>query len=462
MDYNYIAKLVDILSNFLFLPFLYLIRYRFYNKILGFKKSIVIYIFISVLLTLFDVLSTNSSLKGLSTIFSNLLLLLAINFLCTGNIILKIYTVIIENSIVLLVSLIILTPDFWISPIINNINMSFSMHMLVNIIHVSIYDIMTYTILYIILRKISSYLNFKDESINLSQGLYLLLPSISSYGLATIIYFFQEISINNETYYLPNISSTTYNVLLPFISSLLLISIPMVTYSFKRLIESDDQIRKTMLIKQQFDLQLNHMKNVDGIYLSIRKVIHDINNHITCLKNLADNNNITEIKEYLHKLSETVSSLDFRIKTGNPICDAIINEKYNISQNEGIEFISDFILPKNTSLEPIDLCVILGNALDNSIEACRKVTNPSTIKQISIKSFVRQMYLIIEISNTSLERLKYTDDRIISTKPDKRNHGIGLSNINDVVKKYNGVLDILEDKNYFTLTIMLKVHHENK
>lgn len=458
MDYNHIAKIVGVLPDFLFLPVLYIIRYKFYKKILGFKNNICIYIFVSLLLTLFDVLTMNSMSKALLTIFNNVLLLLAIHLLCKGNIIIKLYTVIIENTIFLLVGLITLPFDFWISPIINSISMSFRIHMILNFIHIGIYDILIYTILYIILSKISNYLNFKDKSINLSQGLYLLLPSFSSYGLASIIYFIQEVKISNEVYYLPNLSSTTYCVFLPFVSALFLISIPIVAYSFKKLIESDKQKRKSMLIEQQFELQLNHMKNVDGIYLGIRKVIHDMNNHITCLKNLADNNNNKEIKEYLHNLSETVNKLDFRIRTGNPICDAVINEKFSIAQNERVEFISDFIIPKNTSLEPVDLCVILGNALDNSIEACRKITNPNIEKKISIKSFVRQFYLIIEITNTSMESLNHVDHIIISTKPDKINHGIGLANINDVVKKYNGIIDIVKDKNDFTLTIMLKIH----
>lgn len=73
--------------------------------------------------------------------------------------------------------------------------------------------------------------------------------------------------------------------------------------------------------------------------LLARKVIHDMNNHIFCLKGLADSNNIEEIKNYLHNLNETIGKLDFKIKTGNPICDAIINEKFNVSQSEDIETI---------------------------------------------------------------------------------------------------------------------------
>lgn len=458
MNYNFIAKIVGVLPDFLFLPLLYVIRYDFYKKILGFKKDMHIYFFVSLLLTIFSFLDLKLSSKFLSIILSNILILLTMQFLCKGNIIIKIYTIIIENTIFLLVNLIILPFDFWISPIVNNINMSFESHMVVNFIHISVYDILTYIILFIILKKSSYYLNFKNRYITIIQGFYLLIPSVASYGLACIIYFVQEIRINNEVYYLPNISSKLYCVFLPLVSVLLLISIPMIAYSFKNIIESDEQKHKTMLMEHQFSLQINHIKNIDGIHLGIRKVIHDMNNHISCLKGLAENNNIAEIKDYLHNLSETLNKLDFKIKTGNPICDAIINEKFNISQSDGIEFICDFMIPKENSLDSIDLCIILGNALDNSIEACNKIIDSAIKKEISLKSHVKGLYLVIEISNSISEIPKYNSNKIISSKVNNINHGIGLSNIQDSVKKYDGVLDIIIEKNIFTLSILLKIN----
>ncbi|AQS08021.1 hypothetical protein CLOBY_00700 [Clostridium saccharobutylicum] len=458
MDRNHIAQIVGILPDYLTLPILYIIRYNFYKSILEFDKKICTYIITTLLLTMFSLLDLSITSKTLVIILSDILLFLTVNFLYQGNIIIKFYAIIIENTILLLVNLIILPFDFLISPIINNIDMSFELHMFVNFMRIGIYDILSYIILYIVLIKISDYLNFKDKYINLYQGLYLLIPSISSYGLASIIYFIQEIKINNEVYYLPNISSKTYVVFLSIVSFLLLISIPMVAYSFKNIIELDEQKRKTMIIEHQFSLQINHMKSVDGIYLGIRKVIHDMNNHISCLRNLADNNNLKEVKKYLHNISETVSCLNFKIKTGNPISDAIVNEKFNISLAEGIKFKSDFMIPPEISVESIDLCVILSNALDNSIEACMKISDPAIEKKISLKSYIRGYYLIIEITNSSIDRLRYIGNKIISNKPDKVNHGIGLLNIEDVVKKYNGVIDIMEGKNCFTICIMLKIN----
>jgi sensor histidine kinase YesM len=245
--------------------------------------------------------------------------------------------------------------------------------------------------------------------------------------------------------------------MLPFISVLLLISIPIMAYILKKMLEAQDEKQKNMLMGQQVKLQLKHMKNVEKFYLNIKKVIHDINNHISCLRSLADNNNLNEIKEYLHNIGSTVSNLDFKIKTGNPISDAVINEKFNISESENINFICDFMLPPKISIETIDLCIILSNALDNAIEACRNVADTNIQKKISIKSYIRDLYLIIEVSNTTKDKVKYVNNKIVSSKPNAINHGIGISNIEDVAKKYNGILDIIEEKNYFTLSVMLNI-----
>lgn len=67
------------------------------------------------------------------------------------------------------------------------------------------------------------------------------------------------------------------------------------------------------------------------------------------------------------------------------------------------------------------------------------------------------MYLIIEVSNSATDKIQYAENKIISTKTDKNNHGIGISNIKTVAKKYNGIVDILEEKHKFIINIMLKI-----
>ncbi|WP_454051870.1 sensor histidine kinase [Clostridium sp. Marseille-Q7071] len=223
------------------------------------------------------------------------------------------------------------------------------------------------------------------------------------------------------------------------------------------MLEGEEEKQKNMLMEQQFKLQLTHSKNIEGFYSGVRRVMHDMNNHLLCLRSLADSNNTQEIKKYLCNIGETIEKLDFKIKTGNSISDAIINEKYNIAKEEEIEFICDFMIPKETSLEPVDLCVILSNALDNAIEACIRIGDNDISKTIWIKSYIRDIYLIIEVSNTTVDKIQYAEGKIVSRKLDKYNHGMGISNIKSVARKYNGIVDIVEEKNKFIINVMMKI-----
>lgn len=457
MNHSLISQAVSILSDCLTMPLLYVIRYHFYKNLLGFKKNIRTYIVFSVFLFAYSLYISKLNSNILELVLDYVVLFFIVNFLCKGNLIMKLYSITVEYAVLALTSFTFLPISLWYGSIIKNVSMSFTQYMIMNFIYLTISSIINYIILYVDLSKIWRFLNIKDKQLSLSQSLCLLLPCLSSFGLISVFYFIQILKKDNKLY-LRDIIPKHYYIILSFISFLFLVSLPIMAYTFKKMIESEEEKQKNIIIDKQFVSYINHMKNVDRIYLGIRKVIHDMNNHISCLRNLADNNNIIEIKEYLHNLSDTISKLDFRIKTGNPICDAVINEKFNISKNENIEFICDFMIPKNISIESIDLCIILGNSLDNSIEACRKITDNSMHKTISLKSFMREFYLIIEISNSIMESPKYIDNNIISSKRDKIHHGLGLKNINDVVKKYNGAIDILKDKDTFTLTIMLKIN----
>lgn len=456
MEKHQIFQVTQLLLEFLIMSFLYAVKYYFYKRFLGFKCKPWCFLLCASLLTFVDFYTMKTLSLSLRIIMGDVIWLTVICFLCKGNLLIKIYAVIIEQTVLLLINLTLLTFDFKISPNIHNINMSFNEHITVGFIYNIINALIRFAILFIFLRIICSFLDLKEKSMNLYKSLYLLIPCLSIYGLALIFYITQEVKIDDKNYYLPYIFPKLYSIL-PFVSFTLLMSILITAYTFKKMLEGEQQQQKNMLMEQQFKLQLTHSKNIEGLYTGIRSIMHDMNNHLVCLKNLAADNNVDNIKKYLDNIGETISKVDFKIKTGNPISDAVINEKFNIAKAEGIEFICDFMIPKETFLEPVDLCIILSNILDNAIEACTRISDNNITKKICIKSYIRDMYLIIEASNTTIHKIQYDKDKIISTKSDRDNHGIGISNIKTAVKKYNGVVDILEEKNKFIINIMLKI-----
>ncbi len=456
MDKQQIFKIIEFLSQSLSLTFLYVIEYYFYKRFLGFKVRAWNFIVCVLSLTIIDFYIMKIVSEPSRIIINNLIWLTMIVFLCKGNFIIKFYAVIAQNTILVLISIAFFIIDFKVLPMTHSITMSFKEHMITGFMNNTLSDFIRSGILFIFLKNICSLLNLKEKQLNLYESLYLLIPCLSIYSLSVIFYVIQIIKIDNKEYYLAYVFPKIYYSL-PFVSFALLISILITVYIFKKMLQGEEEIKKSMLMQQQFNLQCNHSKNVEGFYKQIRSVMHDMNNHLSCLRSLAINNKTEEIKEYIDNIAKTMDKLDFKIRTGNSVSDAVINEKYNIAKAEGIEFTCDFMVPKETLVEPVDLCVILSNALDNSIEACKRIRHSNINKKICIKSYIKEIYLIIEISNTSIDRIQYSENKIITRKLDKLNHGIGISNIEATVKKYNGIVDIIEEKNKFILNFMLKI-----
>ncbi|WP_411681911.1 GHKL domain-containing protein [Clostridium thailandense] len=456
MEKQQINEIVIFLSSYSTLPIQYAVEYYFYRRFLGFKNKVWTFILSALLMTIIDYIMMKTTFEISRIITADIIWIAIISFLCYGSFLIKFYAVIVINTISVLISLTFLTFDFWALPRAHNFNMSFESHMIVNIVDIIAIDLIHIIILFLFLKSISKLLNLKEKVLNLYESLYLLIPCLAIYSFSLIFYYIQSIRIENKKYYLPYIFPKLYYVL-PFVSAALLMAILIVAYTFKKMLEGQEEQQENILMNQQFKLQLAHSKNIEGIYSEIRSVIHDTNNHLACLRSLAEANNMEAVKRYLYNIGKTVERLDFTIKTGNPIADAVINEKCNIARNEGIGFKCDFIMPKENLIEPMDLCIVLSNALDNAIEACRKVKNNNISKKICIKSFIRNRYLIMEISNTNIDRLHYVEGTIISTKQDKLNHGIGISNIKMAASKYNGTVDIVEENNKFVINIMFRI-----
>lgn len=454
MGKQQMIELIAYLAIGVTLPFQYAVQYYFYKNFLGFRSKVWKFFLGLLAISFIDLIVLKMNSEAIKIIIGNVSLLVILCLLCKENFILKLYAVIVQDAVSVIIALTFLIFDFSVLPKIYKIHMTFEQYLIVYFGVSVVSDLIRLTLLFIFLKCICSILRISNKQINTYQGLYLLVPCLASYSLAVFFYIIQKFRIDNKDYYLPDIFPKFYYIL-PLISICLLIALLITAYTFNKMLDGEEEKRKKLLAQQQFELQLKHTQNIEGMYGGIRSVMHDMNNHLCCLKNLADTNNIEEIKKYFNNVSETISKLDFKIKTGNAVSDAVINEKYNIAKAENINFVCDFIIPKEISIEPADLCVILSNVLDNAIEACRKIEDDNIKKEILIKSFVKNMYLIIEVSNTKKNMLKYYENKIVSTKEDMYNHGIGISNIESTVKWYNGITDIVEGKDKFTINIMM-------
>ncbi len=301
MEKQQINEIVIFLSSYSTLPIQYAVEYYFYKRFLGFKYKAWIFILSALLVTIIDYIMVKTTFEISRIITADIIWIAIISFLCYGNFLIKFYAVIVINTISVLISLTFLTFDFWAFTRTHNFKMSFESHMIVNIVNVTAMDLIHLIILFIVLKSICKLLNLKERILNLYQSLYLLIPCLATYSFALIFYYIQIIKIENKQYYLPYIFPKLYYIF-PFVSFALLISILIVAYTFKKMLEREEEQRENMLMNQQFKLQLAHSKNIEGIYSEIRSVIHDTNNHLACLRSLAEANNIESVKRYLYNI----------------------------------------------------------------------------------------------------------------------------------------------------------------
>jgi two-component system, LytTR family, sensor histidine kinase AgrC len=203
----------------------------------------------------------------------------------------------------------------------------------------------------------------------------------------------------------------------------------------------------------QNDLVTKHCDEVQNIYRQMRGWRHDYHNHIQTMKAYLALDQTIELDSYLGKLDSDLTSVDTILKTGNVMVDAILNSKISLAYSKSIKVNAKAIVPSILKVSEIDLCVIIGNLIDNATEACMKQTNEAE-RFIRIYIGILKEQLYISISNSVGGEIKKIGKRYISTK-NSASHGFGLMRIDKIVEKYSGFLNIQNEEGVFAIEIML-------
>ena len=179
------------------------------------------------------------------------------------------------------------------------------------------------------------------------------------------------------------------------------------------------------IAEYQNDLITKHCDEVQNIYKTMRGWRHDYHNHIQTLLALLGDEEKT--KEYLLNLNHDLTSVDTVIKTGNVMIDAILNSKLSLIKSKKIKVNAKAVVPPELNISEIDLCVIIGNLLDNAMEACvQQQEEEERFIRVFIGILKGQLY--ISVSNSVGGDIKKADKYYLSTKS-STNHGFGLMRI---------------------------------
>lgn len=170
-----------------------------------------------------------------------------------------------------------------------------------------------------------------------------------------------------------------------------------------------------------------------------RQLSHDLKHHLLVLKNFEKEGNYEGVHNYIEEINHEFFETKKRNWTGNQIADMLLEQKKTQAELEGIAFTIQAVPIAKWQFNDSETCSLLGNLLDNAIEACKRM-EVNADKWISVKIESQKQLLFIKIENSISEVPVMKDKRPISVKQDKIRHGYGLKSVERIVNKYEGMI----------------------
>ena len=202
----------------------------------------------------------------------------------------------------------------------------------------------------------------------------------------------------------------------------------------------------------QSDLMNRHYEEVENMYRQMRGWRHDYRNHIQTLRAFMELGEYEKAGDYLKALGEDLAAVDTVLKTGNIMADAILNSKLSLARANGIRVDAAASIPVELGISDIDLCVIIGNLLDNAIEASARLPEEKRMLRVYIEMKKDRLYM--SFTNLTAEKqLQKENGRFRSSKSGM--HGFGLLRVDSIIQKYGGYLNRNSEDGAFTTEVLL-------
>lgn len=302
-------------------------------------------------------------------------------------------------------------------------------------------EIIISKILYFIVVMVLLRFTQKDESIVKIPTAFYIFPLIT---LISVICFWY-VSLNQHLEF-------KNQIILGIVSALLFLATLFVFFSFQANAQREN---KLLLLQQEQDkilTDINYYEILEKQNDNLRAYAHDAKNHLSTIKNLNDN---PEVEMYISKMIERLAEYGKVCHSGNHTLDVVIDKYVTECDLNNIAFEFDIKNNNLSQVEPYDLVAILGNLLDNALEAAEQ----SQDRIISIETDFRNNFSVIIVSNSCDKNPQLSNSELpVTTKSNKRLHGFGLKSVRKTIKKYNGDIAFYYDKTAktFVVTIMIE------
>ena len=234
----------------------------------------------------------------------------------------------------------------------------------------------------------------------------------------------------------------------------------LIFYIYMKLADDLCLRRMTSIYEQQLELCERHQQEREISTLQLRDAKHNMKNNLVSILAYAENRDYEKIITFVNEImGEGGMATKDISNSGNIVIDSLISYWYMIAKEKKIEFLVNICVPMMMPFKGADICLILGNLLENAVEAAQRAEGKKYIK-IKIK-YDKNNLLVYVTNNYKGTLVKTKDYRLKSTKPDAENHGVGLASVYRAATKYQGTV-MIEDSvpECFTVRVLLYGNQE--
>ena len=277
---------------------------------------------------------------------------------------------------------------------------------------------------------------------NISNWYWIAIMVVPIGSMITIISFFT--TFGNFA------ADTTFIILISFIAIINFF----IFFIYDKILEDYMNKNENKLLSMQIEYYDYELEQIKISQMAVNSIKHDIEKHLLALQIDLDEHKFNDARESITMLIGDLHMGDGPANSGNASIDAILNYKANTAKEYGINIVCDLQLPFSLDLNATDIAVIFGNALDNAIDACKFAEVLCKIITVTVEYERQNLY--IAMSNPYAGSLEYSGSGDLKTKKENKSlHGIGLRNIEETIKKYDGLMDISTQNGCFNLKIIL-------
>ena len=228
-----------------------------------------------------------------------------------------------------------------------------------------------------------------------------------------------------------------------------------IVISYKNQHELDLQKKQNEILKLQEQYSRQYVKNADLQYDSIRKIRHDMKDQLSVVYAMLSDGRTEDAMDYISRNADIISSNYDIVNTDSIIVNAVVNSKFTVAETVGIN-VQCSTIKKFDGIDEMDLCNILSNTLDNAITACMNIPKDKE-RFVSIDISCENKIYRFAVKNSINGSVLNNNRKLLTSKSDKKHHGLGVKIIREIADKYKGRCDFFEQGNVFCCLVTLKV-----